>query len=341
MRGRFGLFVLPNRPARRENAAMFPFLQGLDPFSLCLFVSGGTLLGVLGLLAEGTCRRGALRWAPPALLLLLLLLPLAEEWLFPISRPALTALAGVCAALYLLRTPLAGRLASRLCSGVKNPRLQWGGLLVACLALVPVANDHLNPVSPDWQDFLDPYRVEVDPSQFRAAPDQRAFTDRGRPIGLFVLSSPRALTFEDHLKAEAAFLNRMTEKWQVLRLAPPDRTANCHGWAFAGGQFWVAGRDVEAILQDNGYQLVSDPRPNDLAIYRDDERQIVHSGVVQGLAGNGVVLIEGKWGWAGRYLHPAACQMYGARVTFYRSDRGSHSLRIEALPAAGEGKKAI
>ena len=63
------------------------------------------------------------------------------------------------------------------------------------------------------------------------------------------------------------------------------------------------------------------PRPGDVAIFRDLAGQVTHSAVVRGLASDGLVILESKWGWAGRFLHTPAGQCYGSDCTFYRTER--------------------
>jgi hypothetical protein len=92
---------------------------------------------------------------------------------------------------------------------------------------------------------------------------------------------------------------------------------------FAGGRYWIGPEDVEAILADNGYRTVSDPRPGDLAIYREGTA-IAHTGIVR-TGGPGVpLLIESKWGWMGVFLHRPEDTCYGQQITFYRGARDTH-----------------
>jgi hypothetical protein len=103
--------------------------------------------------------------------------------------------------------------------------------------------------------------------------------------------------------------------------ADADYTANCHGWVFTGGRHLLKGTGVEMILEDNGYQIVKKPQPGDVIVYRDLVNQIVHTGIVRVAFDDGQVLIESKWGIAGRYLHLAEDQYYSKYFAFYRSPR--------------------
>ena len=45
------------------------------------------------------------------------------------------------------------------------------------------------------------------------------------------------------------------------------------------------------------------------------------------------VMVEGKWGAMGTFLHPADKSIYGAEYAFYRSARGGHLLAGIGGPA--------
>ena len=53
---------------------------------------------------------------------------------------------------------------------------------------------------------------------------------------------------------------------------------------------------------------------------------IIHTAVVRTGAGTDPVLIEGKWGWLGVFLHPPEASWYGRDYTYYRSRRTGHLL---------------
>lgn len=157
-----------------------------------------------------------------------------------------------------------------------------------------------------------------------------ARTDRGRRVPLYGAVLPEGA-------AAARLEDEVVQGWgpslRLIRTGPPDWAADCHGWTFTGGRWWVAGHDVEHILQDNGYRLVDAPRPGDVLVCRDEVGLPMHTGVVFAVGDDGRVLVESKWAWLGRYLHAPQDQPYGQRLTYYRSDRAGHHLVIRA---AGE-----
>ncbi len=108
-----------------------------------------------------------------------------------------------------------------------------------------------------------------------------------------------------------------------------DRMANCHGWIFTDGRFLLKGNDVERILCDNHYELVADPRPSDLVIYRNEMGSILHTALVQGILRDGTVITESKWGIDQRFLHLPANQPYSQHFAYYRTDRPNHLIRIQ------------
>lgn len=122
---------------------------------------------------------------------------------------------------------------------------------------------------------------------------------------------------------EGGFNNRRIQR------AGQDERANCHGWVFAGGQYLLMGQSVELILADNGYQVVAQPQPGDVIVYRDAFNKILHTGLVRVGLEDGAVLIESKWGIDQRYLHLPEDQHYSQFFSYYRRQRPS--------PLAGSG----
>jgi hypothetical protein len=110
---------------------------------------------------------------------------------------------------------------------------------------------------------------------------------------------------------------------RAIRTSAPDSTSNCHGWVFTGGRFYVRPESVPIILEDNGYEFVTQPRSGDAVIYRNVAGRIIHSGIVR-VCDDDVILVESKWGALGRYLHSPADQVYATKWAFYRSPRSGH-----------------
>jgi len=173
----------------------------------------------------------------------------------------------------------------------------------------------------------------------RLAPEVQTATDLGRPVRVRALEEIRAI--EVRQASEEKVLEQFGSNGRILRVSQVDDSCNCHGWVFTGGRYWVSQVDVEHILVDNGYQVVSDPRPGDLAIYR-DTHEISHTGVVRAIVEGMEPLVEGKWGWMGVFLHPANDSMYGSNYKFYRSQRQGHLLAgLESVPHSKEAPEKL
>jgi hypothetical protein len=164
-----------------------------------------------------------------------------------------------------------------------------------------------------------------------------AATDGGRRVALHETLERREQKAVS--AAERQLLDNLKMSDRLIRAAPASDACNCHGWVFTGGRYWLSPEDVENILADNGYQSVSDPRPGDLAIYRTGN-MIAHTAVVRAAGGGTPVLVEGKWGWMGVFLHPVGGSCYGTDCTFYRSPRDGHLLTAFAGGSAGPGGMA-
>lgn len=115
---------------------------------------------------------------------------------------------------------------------------------------------------------------------------------------------------------------------EVIRREPPSMESDCHGWVFAAGKYVITGKQVTAILADNGYVRVTTPRPNDVVVYREASGQIVHTGLVRGMLNDGTVMVESKWGIDGVYLHASHAQPYSKKHEFYRSKRKRHMIQV-------------
>jgi hypothetical protein len=164
--------------------------------------------------------------------------------------------------------------------------------------------------------------------------DISAYTDHGRRVPLHKVRAETldsvAIEGDQGLPKEGTPL-----PYRAIRLMDPDTVSNCVGWVFTGAHSWILCRNVQPILEDNGYQAVTDARPGDLVIYRDSNNEIVHAGAVVALTDNGQPLIESKWGYQGVFLHLPEGTPYGDTWTYYRSPRHSHLLLSSPLGDPG------
>jgi hypothetical protein len=191
-----------------------------------------------------------------------------------------------------------------------------GGFLML-ISQIRYAQDEQSAIDRDMEWLAD---LGAEPPT-RSKTGQPATTDLGRTLNLRAPVELRAV--EELSRAEGRLLGDARYIARVLRVAPASDVSNCHGWVFAGGKYWVGPEDVEQVLADNGYQPVSDPRRGDVVIYR-DSTNISHTAVVYSVAPNQEVLVEGKWGWMGVFVHRAGDSPYGTRYTYYRSTRQGH-----------------
>jgi len=272
-----------------------------------------------------------------------------------------------------LRTPLPSRWALGLLRTLGRPQVQALALVGGGLAALGAASwspgrgDRLSASGfrPEERTQLSPgtegrgpiaeSRVSTlkDPHSparldLREAPSS-ASTDGGGPVPLF--TAVNAADFLENVGREEPSPGARPFALSVVRTAPASADSNCHGWAFAGGRFWVMGQDVERILADNGYERVRDPEVGDLVVYRDASGGIVHTAKVRASAADGLVvhrdtsgkalhtatarvrgadelvLVESQWGSGGCFLHAPADQPYSQTWAFYRSPRRGHLLR--------------
>ncbi len=152
-------------------------------------------------------------------------------------------------------------------------------------------------------------------------------TDQGATIDLYT-------AHVDHVTDDISWLHEHDYDFRLMRLDGPDDTCNCHGYVFTGGKHWVLGRDVPAILRDNGYFEVSEPQAGDIAVYRDVEGIVAHTGMVRA-AGQGIaVLVESKWGQYGVYLHPSSQCPYPGTPSYFRTNRKDQTHLIGLVASA-------
>jgi hypothetical protein len=161
--------------------------------------------------------------------------------------------------------------------------------------------------------------------------DFEGFADNGEKVELFSFSTDDQL-FDEFAGSFSLRHGRFENA--LIETAVADMNANCHGWVFTEGRFLLRGTGVETILRANRYRIVTEPKPNDIVIYRDVTGKILHTALVQAVLSNGTVITESKWGIDKRVLHRPEDQPYSARYDFYRTERPSHSIRIAEVELA-------
>jgi hypothetical protein len=305
---------------------MLDLTSETDLLGIVVLGIGGAVLGLVGLLSGG--RRG---WLARAGTVAAVLLGLAGGSALAVGLPRglwlpPLALAGACALFGAARSPRLGRAAAVL----RRPAVQWGALLALAPALA-LGAAYRAALPPDEPGRQVPHLSSPDPETLRPAEGAWATTDRGRPVPLFAYPAGPALPGTLAEEEETALGSRVSSL-RVIRAGPPDPSSNCHGWVFTGGRCWVKGEAVEGILQDNGYQRVEAPRPGDLVVYRDERGAVSHTGVVSSVGSDGLVLVESKWGWLGRYVHAAEAHPYGPDFSYHHSPRTGHLLRLTNSP---------
>jgi len=89
----------------------------------------------------------------------------------------------------------------------------------------------------------------------------------------------------------------------VEELSPvrrPEYKSNCYGFVFLGGEYHVQAAEVEKILVDDDWIIISpeDVQPRDVGIYRDKSGTMIHTVVVEGRDRAGKILVNSKSGYA-------------------------------------------
>ena len=112
----------------------------------------------------------------------------------------------------------------------------------------------------------------------------------------------------------------------AIQTAEPDPSGVCHDFALrrTSRQAPLCPGEVDLAI-DSDYMEVREPSLGDLAVYRDSDGSIRHTGRVAAKGLDGLLLVESKWGSLGRYLHLAQVDGFSA-PRFYR--------KTEAVPAS-------
>jgi hypothetical protein len=152
---------------------------------------------------------------------------------------------------------------------------------------------------------------------------------------------------QDLLELEAqTILSDPRSHAKLIRTADADYRYNCHGWTFTRGQREVHSDEVEQRLKDE-YHPTENPQLDDVVVYRDHRGDVMHSGVVKAVGQDGFVLVESKWGTAGRFIHEPSIARTFRSFQFYHkvtetsaANRSSGDKFGLVKAAAGEGKQA-
>lgn len=212
---------------------------------------------------------------------------------------------------------------TKLLGLICRPVAQSLFLILAGGAAVSLSITQLSS-SENESDELDLELMSVPPhASLQIVKDKNAGTDLGRSLTLREPIESRSSN--ELLQIDVRTVAERFQRNALLRLQPASDRSNCHGWVFTGGQYWIGPEDVELILEDNGYESVSDPRTGDLVIYR-DHGKIVHSAIVHSAIPGHAVLVEGKWAYLSVFLHSVDDSCYGRVYNYYRSHRSGHVL---------------
>jgi hypothetical protein len=237
-------------------------------------------------------------------------------------------LAGVCGLFCVLRSERLARGAAAFGRVATSRRWQAACLLVAGPLLAAVWTFRLKePRELPPQRAQDPTESLNTVRAFEEVIPTPLCTDRGRPVRVH-RQIYRSASDDKLDRLQTALLRRLGLEGRVIALPSGSVSCDCAGWVFTGGQYWLVRQEPTAILEDNGYRHVEEPRPGDLVIYRNRSGEAIHYGLVRVAQPDMPVLVESKWGDCGVFLHPIAAHPYpDVRPCFYRSARPSHLLR--------------
>ncbi len=233
-------------------------------------------------------------------------------------------LAGVLLAVTLFSSAWFGRRIASLVATFQKPAARWGLVALGGLG-VALASGFAFDRADEAANEQSLHNLEMATSRVSSQPTDRAnaTTDRGNRVVLKEATDPRAVSElrdpEEKILRDAAFRD------QLIRRGGPADQSNCHGWVFSGGRFLLSPEDVELILKENGYHETQEPRAGDLVVYR-QSGAVAHTAIVRYVSEGQPVLVEGKWGVMGVFLHPADKSFYGTEYSFHRSARSGHLL---------------
>jgi hypothetical protein len=233
-------------------------------------------------------------------------------------------LLGVLAVAAVLGSEWSSRRFAALFTAIRVPAVRWGLVAVGGLAAILVGGFTFEQRDAAVADrTLREIECAMGHPTMAPVAHVRSATDRGTQI------VPKESI--DHYDAgelkdaeERALRGTVFHDRKIRRSGATDNS-NCHGWVFTGGKYMLSPDDVELILKENGYQEVQQPQPGDLVVYRQGGA-VAHTALVRYVTEGQPVLVEGKWGRMGVFLHPADESLYGPEFTFHRSGRSGHLL---------------
>ena len=152
-----------------------------------------------------------------------------------------------------------------------------------------------------------------------------AITDRNHPIKVYRLGQVATDPMDNEFREKDYSVEY---NGTMIQRVAGGVLSNCHGWVFLDGQYLITGDAVQRILDDHEYEVVEEAAAGDVIIYRDNNRNIVHSGLVRGVLNDGTVIIESKWGVEGVFLHIPQDTPYSVLFDYYRSPRPTHQIKI-------------
>ena len=217
------------------------------------------------------------------------------------------------------------RIAAAVRNRLREPRLAWG--LVALIGLGLLLNEFARFDAVENNFEAEQYAAmarQIERLPYVADESHLAKTDRGSAIHLLTTAqapSAEYLANNEQTSHQMASLNEY-----LIRRGPADESSNCHGWVFTGGKFGILGQEVDTILEENDYFAVTGPAMGDLCVYRGEDNAVAHTAIVRGVFDDGTILVEGKWGRLGIFLHPVEHSVYGEHYGYYRSARTTHLL---------------
>ena len=89
----------------------------------------------------------------------------------------------------------------------------------------------------------------------------------------------------------------------AVEIHVPTRKYNCHGYTFANSHGWFCDPDI--FLADDFREVdMNSPKVNDVVIYRDEDQQITHSGIVNEVLDGMIQTLRSKFGYLAAVIHP-------------------------------------